>query len=230
MTPYYEHAGITIYHGDCREILPTLPKCDLLLTDIPYGKVNRADSGLRSLDKGSADDADFDLQTVIESMVWSCIGSIYVWCGTEQVSPIRAAMVFAMLSTRLCVWEKTDPSPMNGQHLWLSSIEVCVYGKRPKAVFNEFCASPVFRGPSADTNGHPTPKPEWLMRKIVNVSANAGQTLIDPFCGSGTSLVAAKALGLTAIGIDNEERWCELSAKRLSQEVFDFQPERELST
>jgi DNA modification methylase len=223
MKPYYEHGGITIYHGDCRELFRELPQFDCVLTDIPYGEVNRESSGLRELNKGCADVADFNLYDMALALVAHCSGSIYVWCGTEQVGTLRTVVRGQGLSGRLCIWEKTDPSPMNGQHLWLSSVECCVFGKRTGAVFNEFCCSPVFRGPSADSNGHPTPKPEWLMRRLLKASSRPGQTVLDPFCGSGTTLAAAKALGLKAVGIEQKEEWAEMCAKRLSQEVFDFE-------
>jgi len=223
MKPYYEHAGITIFHGDCREILPQLPKVDAVITDPPYGEVNRSTQGLRLLDKGCADAEKFPLAEILPQLVIRG-SSLYVWCGTEQVSGIRSAFVDAGLSTRLCIWEKTNPSPMNGQHLWLSSIECCVYGKEQGAVFNQFCESPVFRGPIAEQNGHPTPKPEWLIAKLIRASTADAATVLDPFMGSGTTLVAAKNLGRKAIGIELEERYCEIAAQRLSQEVLEFEP------
>ena len=70
-------------------------------------------------------------------------GSIYIFCSTEQVSEIRRLLGLNKLSTRLIIWNKTNPSPMNGQYIWLSSVECCVYGKFPKATFNEHCKGSV---------------------------------------------------------------------------------------
>ena len=219
MKPYYDHAGIVIHHGDCRDILPELPKVDLVLTDPPYGGCNRADNGLRSLDKGAADE-----QTVPNGVVADmCAGHAdcaYVWCGTEQVSEYRAAFVRMGFSTRICVWEKTNPSPMNGEHLWLSSLELCVFGKRNAATFNAHCESPIWRYPVQAHQQHPTQKPLRLMQTLMNASSNAGDTILDPFMGSGTTLRAAKDLGRRAVGIEIEERYCEIAAKRLEQEVL----------
>lgn len=224
MKPYYEDtkAGIVIYHGDCRQILPELPNVELVLTDVTYGEVNRESNGLRNLDKGKADTRTMSDLQLIECCTACCSGSIYVWCGIEQVSGFRGYLANRNFSTRLCIWEKTNPSPMNGEYLWLSSIECCVFGKLPKSTFNLFCASPILRGTTADANGHPTPKPEWLFSKLIQASSNPQQTILDPFMGSGTTLRAAKDLGRKAIGIEIEERYCEIAARRLSQEVFQF--------
>ena len=219
-TPYYIEDGVALYHGKAEDILPTLKPADLVLTDVPYGAVNRKSGGLRNLDKSDADQTDMTPETLARLLIPSSKGSIYIWCGTEQVSCLRAAMVAEGMSTRAVVWEKTNPSPMNGQHLWLSSIELCVYGKRAGAEFNEVCASPVWRGPVAESNGHPTPKPQWLMNKLIQASSSKGQTVLDPFCGSGTTLRAAKDLGRKVVGIEANERYCKIAVARLSQEVL----------
>jgi len=217
MTPYYqdEKAGVVIYCGDCRAILPMLPlPAALCLTDIPYGEVNRASNGLRNLDKGDADTPTMPIEDVIQTLM-PCGSSLYVRCGTEQVSSLRAAFVEGGLSTRLCVWEKSNPSPMNGQYIWLSAIEACVFAKRPKATFNEHCASPVWRGSTQHSKDHPTQKPLWLFERLVSASSLEGDLVIDPFMGSGTTLVAAKRLGRRATGIEISEQYCEIAAKRL---------------
>src|SRR3989304_1918814 len=94
VSPYYSHAGIEIYHGDCRDVLPSLGRFDLLLTDIPYGEVNRASSGLRNLDKGSADTATVTPEWVAAQTAPLCT-SAYAWCGTEQGSDLRREFVVA---------------------------------------------------------------------------------------------------------------------------------------
>lgn len=135
-----------IYNMDCFEGMKAIDdkSIDLVLTDIPYGKCNgRNEGGIRKINKGDADEVSFSISELVAQL--SCItrGSIYMFCGTEQVSIIREAMEDNGMTTRLCIWEKTNPSPMNGQHLWLSSVECCVFGRFPKATFNEFCKSSV---------------------------------------------------------------------------------------
>jgi site-specific DNA-methyltransferase (adenine-specific) len=220
--PYYEHGGITIYHGDCREVLPTLPPCDLVLTDPPYNEVNRDSSGLRRLDRGLADSLTVDVPSFARLMWSATIGSVYVWCGIEQVSDWKREFVSLGMSVRHAVWQKSNPSPMNGEHVWLSAIENCIYGKKAGGTFTKFCAAPVWRGPTEPDSEHPCAKPLWLFTELVLASSKEHDTVLDPFAGSGTSLVAAKNENRKAIGIEIEEKYCEISAKRLSQEVFQF--------
>ncbi len=209
----------SIICGDCLEILKDFPdNCvDLVLTDIPYGGVTRSDNGLRNLNFGEADIVTFDLQVLIPEFVRISKGSIYVFCGTEQVSEIRRMMVKMGLSTRLLIWEKTQVHPMNCQHIWLSSVECCVYGKKPGAVFNDNYRSCVLRykpGKSKEL-GHPTVKPTDLFLDLATVSSDFNNLILDPFCGSGTTCVTAKMLGRRYIGIDISEKYCNIARMRL---------------
>jgi DNA modification methylase len=202
--------------GDCLEVMADWPDgcVDLVLTDIPYNKVNRPSNGLRNLDKGAADSAKFDWG-VISDMANVAVGSMYIFCGTEQVSLIRATCVGLGMSTRLGIWQKTNPPIMNGQHLWLSAIECCVYAKWPRGTFNRHCVSPVWHGPTERQQIHPTQKPLWLFKELIGASSNPTDLILDPFCGSGTTCVAAKKLGRKYIGIDISPEYCEIARKRL---------------
>ena len=186
----------------------------LVVTDIPYNKVNRKTGGLRQIDKGEADSLPVDAKDIASLLSDKITGSAYMFCGTEQVSEIRSAWVAAGLTTRVCVWEKTNPSPMNGEHLWLSSLELCVFGRKPKATFTRFCASPVFRLPSKPRM-HPCEKPVLLMEWLIDASSHIGDIVLDPFCGSGTTCVAAKRLGRRYIGIEIDEGYCEIARERV---------------
>jgi len=226
-----EIGDATLYLGDCMDILPTLDKVDAVITDPPYGEVNRKNSGLRNLDRGVADVADFEIKE-LATLLAKHGSSVYVWCGTEQVSELRAAMVNFGMSSRLCIWEKTNPSPMNGQHLWLSSIETCVFGKESGATFNEHCASPVFRMATEPKEYHPTAKPIPLMERLIQASTNEGMTVIDPFMGSGTTGVAAIQMGRKFIGIEREPKYFDIACKRIEQasrqvDMFIEQPKQE---
>lgn len=219
MTPYYQDDACTIYHGDCRDVLPQLGRFDLLLTDIPYAEVNRKSGGLRNLNKGDADVATFDVQWLVGSASIAAVTS-YVWCGIEQVSGIRKGFVSHGLTTRLCIWEKTNPSPMNGERLWLSSVECCVFARSGGAHFDRKCASPVWRCPVERNQVHPTQKPVSLFREIISASCPIGGLVVDTCLGSGTTLVAAKLEGRRAVGIELNEKYCEIAANRLAQGVL----------
>lgn len=165
-----------LYNTNCFNIFKKLKdkSVDLVVTDIPYGEVNRTSNDLRKLDKGAADVVTFDLDAFVTECVRVCKGSIYIFCGIGQVSTIRAKLVQLKLSTRLCIWEKTNPSPMNGDKLWLSGIECCVYGKFPKATFNQHCKNSVFRFPCGRNKIHPTQKPLPLISYLIESSSNEG--------------------------------------------------------
>jgi site-specific DNA-methyltransferase (adenine-specific) len=220
MKPYYEQDGITIYHGDCKGLLSLVPPVELVLTDPPHGVVNRDSGGLRSLDKGAADMETLSPAEIVSLLAPLIRGSAYIWCGTEQVSGLRSTLVDVGLTTRLGVWLKTNPSPMNGQYLWLSALEVCVFARRKGATFNEFCKAPFWSGPRASTKDHPTAKPLWLMERLILASSEPGSTVLDPFMGSGSTLVAAKMKGRKAIGVEIEEGYCQTAAERVARAVL----------
>lgn len=193
-----------LYNTDCFNIFKKLKdkSVDLVVTDIPYGEVNRTSNDLRKLDKGAADVVTFDLDAFVTECVRVCKGSIYIFCGIGQVSTIRAKLVQLKLSTRLCIWEKTNPSPMNGDKLWLSGIECCVYGKFPKATFNQHCKNSVFRFPCGRNKIHPTQKPLPLISYLIESSSNEGDTVFDPCMGSGTTGEACLKLNRKFIGCE----------------------------
>ena len=209
----------TVICGDCLEVMKSMPdNCvDLVLTDIPYGKVNREDSGLRVLSKGNADIETFDLSEFIDECVRIASGSIYVFCGTEQVSQIRHSFVASGLSPRLIIWEKTNPTPMNGQYLWLSGIECCVYGRNPKATFNSSCRNTVLRYPSGQSKIHPTQKPRLLFKDLLKTSSHEGDLVFDPCCGSGTTCIESELLGRNYIGIEISPEYCAIARKRIQE-------------
>jgi len=208
-----------IVTGDCLApgfLLDMPDACvDAVVSDIPYGVVNRDSGGLRNLDKGIADEETFAVDE-IAGQSWRLAQSVYVFCGTEQVSELRACLVVLGMTTRLCLWEKSNPSPMNGERLWLSSVEACVFGRSPNAYFAERCAAPVWRGPIARNQMHRTQKPLWLMSRLVSASVPAGGIVLDFCAGSGTTCVAAKKLGRRWIGIEIDEKYAKIARHRVA--------------
>lgn len=218
-TPY-----LTLHHASCADILPTLEanSVEMVLTDIPYGEVNRASSGLRELNKGAADVVTFDLRLAIREAVRVAKGSVYIFCGIEQVSEIRKQMVEQGLSTRLVIWEKTNPSPMNGDKLWLSGIECCVFGRKANATFNRHCKNTVFRFPSGQSKRHPTEKPVPLLEELITASTNEGDTVLDFTMGSGSTGEACLKHKRKFIGVELDETYFVLARNRLE----DYQASR----
>lgn len=225
--PYYEHGGITIYHGDCREILPCVfdtrawvcgeyPDC--VITDPPFnaGKEygEKSDDNLTWLHYG-----DF-LCPLIKQLEEISYGPVFVFLSVNGMLEISSRL----RPRHVCIWNKPMSfAPRMGGSPFLAHFEPClVYGK----VWGEggrvpdWFISDVWSHCPAERNGHPCPKPESLLRQLI--AATPFQKFLDPFCGSGTTLVAAKNLNRRAIGIEIEEKYCEIAAKRLSQEVFDF--------
>ncbi len=201
MKPYYDHAGITIYHGDCREILPTLPKVDLVLTDPPYG-IARVMKGGKGTGHWTllSDGNPWDNEAPDLNFLNGKADTTIIWGGNYfPLAPSRCWLV----------WDKLNAVPTMGQcELAWTSMD------RPIQRFEW----PVGRV----QYGHPTEKPIELIMWSISESRTSAD-IIDPFMGSGTTLRAAKDLGRKAIGIEIEEKYCEIAAKRLSQEVFDFE-------
>jgi site-specific DNA-methyltransferase (adenine-specific) len=199
LTPYYDDGnGIVIYHGDCREILPQLPKVDLVLTDPPYGiaQVMRGGKGAGRwtlLSDGNPWDNEApDLQFMMDTA-----GTYVIWGGNYFSLPLSRCWL---------VWDKLNAVPTMGQcELAWTSID------RPIQRFEW----PVGR----NNHGHPTEKPLELIAWSIKQSRTSGM-ILDPFMGSGTTLRAAKDLGRKCIGIEIEEKYCEIAVKRLSQEVL----------
>lgn len=219
MTPYYEHAGITIYHGDCREILPQLPACDLLLTDPPY-ELGATGCGLAGGRQYLADikghiDGGFDIALPDRFPNWIC------FCAKKQLRDLLAATGSRVWS--LVTWNKPNPTPLCAGN-YLPDTEYIVHAYQPGRLFGEYRDTSRFIVYPAERNAfdHPTVKPLPVVSKMMRLGSKEGELIIDLFMGSGTTLRVAKDLGRRSIGVEIEERYCEMAARRLSQEVIDF--------
>lgn len=219
----YEDESVTIFNNRAEDILPCLQtdSAAVVLTDIPYNGVNRDSSGLRDLDRGEADSAPVNLAWIATESA-RLAPSVYVFCGWGQFSTLVEEFDRLGMSTRVGVWHKTNPSPMNGEHLWLSGVELCVFARRKGATFTRNCEVPVWRGATEPRDDHPTAKPEWLWKHLLLSSAEPGDLVVDPFNGSGTTTAMAKLLGMRAIGIDINPAFCEVAATRVRQGVLPW--------
>ena len=203
--------------GDCLELMKDIPdkSIDAVITDIPYNETNRESNGLRILDKGTADSAIFDIDKLLIELDRICAGSIYAFCGFTQYSKIDKYFRENRYSRRCIVWEKTNPSPMNGQHIWLSSVECCVYGKFRNATFNEHCKGSVLNFSCGRGKIHPTEKPIKLFEYIVSVSSNEGDLVLDPFAGGGTTAIACKNKNRNWILIEKDPEYYKMAEIRI---------------
>jgi site-specific DNA-methyltransferase (adenine-specific) len=207
MKPYFEEDGITIYHGDCREILPALP-CDVIVTDPPYGV---------GKDYGVCNNTLEVFQEAVR-LVSSRKLPAAVFCPIVRILdlPVRPQWIAAWTKRYGASGLIAYPIYPHWEAIalyWISGDYAGNRGHRSD-VFN-------FAPAKAQGSGHPTPKPLDLMKELVGWMPSGA--VCDPFMGSGTTLRAAKDLGRRAIGIEIEERYCEIAANRLRQGVLELQ-------
>jgi site-specific DNA-methyltransferase (adenine-specific) len=225
VTPYYQDSKVTIYHGDCREVLPTLSAVDLLLTDPPF----------------------FMPVTHYASRVewaksWGDLSILWAWWGLildtakPRMKPTASAAVFCdgpsyavfypeiyrrFDQVRSLVWDKCH---FGMGHQWRKQHELLIVGRFAESKWTGPKNLPdILRAKTvpSDDRQHPVDKQDAILRQLIEPLTEAGDTVLDPFCGGGSTLFAAKQLGRNAVGVEIEERYCELAARRCSQEM-DF--------
>jgi site-specific DNA-methyltransferase (adenine-specific) len=236
MRPYYEQDGITIYHGDCREILPTLPGVDLVLTDPPYASGARRDADRQVRGSMLREFADEDWFSHDSMTTWGF--SWFLRGVMTEVKPLLAqgAHIYVFTDWRQqpnvyglleatgyrvnhsLVWDKEH---FGMGAYWRNQHEHIVFASHgtPQPMRNRGMGSVIrCKNVRPDDRVHPTEKPSKLLRSILEAAPEG--LVLDPFMGSGTTLRAAKDLNRKAIGIEIEERYCEIAAKRLQQSVM----------
>ena len=216
ITPYYERDGIVIYHGDCREVLPTL-QADVVITDPPYGL------GFPYLSYDDSRDALRSLITTTVPTMRSIAQRTVILCGPTQIG------LYPEPDWVSCVtWNTTGSFGRYGYSQWTP---VLCYGADIGGFgsVNGILKGDVIRisggagvgfQRSNDEKQHTCPKPLNLMQIVVGRFTLPGDVILDPFMGSGTTLRAAKDLGRRAIGIEIEEKYVEIAARRLEQQVL----------
>ena len=199
--PYYQEDGITIYHGDCREILPELPKVDLVLTDPPYG------IGKESWDK-----------------------TYYEWCESVCLfAGKRVCIIPGIWALGKCISQMGDdykwtiaghkPAAMTNGKIGLNKWQPAVVGGDIKRIGSDAFD---FHQTGEGKQGHPCQKPLKYINWLVGKLSSEGETVLDPFMGSGTTLVAAKNADRQAIGVEIEKKYCDIAIERLAQGVLKF--------
>jgi DNA modification methylase len=206
--PFYEDSAVTIYHGDCREILPHV-QADVLVTDPPYGIAYKPAGGEGAL----------YARNKMAPVIGDSIPFDPRWLLGWDRLVLFGANHFAHLlppSATWFVWDKREGYKED----WFADCEMAWSNTGgPARLFRHYWMGGITAS-ERYSKLHPTQKPVALMRWVINRVTKPGETIADPYCGSGPILVAAKDLGRKAIGIEIEERYCEIAARRCAQEVL----------
>jgi site-specific DNA-methyltransferase (adenine-specific)/modification methylase len=222
MQPYYDDGKITIYHADCRDVLPTLGPVDLVLTDPPYGVAERTDRKTRKRGSLAAcndfpaiygDNEPFDPSHLLRFPRLVLFGANHY----AQMLPPSPSWI---------VWDKRagiqskrgDAFNDNGdaEMAWTNL-------GGPVRVYSHLWMGMLKASERDDRRLHPTQKPVALMARIIQTYTEPDALIVDPYAGSGPVAAAAKQLGRRCIAIEISERYCEIAAMRLQQEVFDLE-------
>ena len=218
---------IKLLQGDCMELMKNIPNesIDLVLTDIPYNVVNREDNGLRKLDKENADILTFDLINFLEQLYDKAKSTIIIFCGKEQVSIIHSYFNDKQKkgkgTVRQLIWEKSNPSPMNGQHIYLSGVENAIWFKKRGGTFNAHCKNTVFKYPIGRSKLHPTEKNHLLLQELILDNSNENDLILDPCMGSGSTGVVALQNNRNFLGIELNQNYFEIAKNRLEGLQYD---------
>lgn len=217
MKPYYQDSYSTIYNCHCEEILPNLDVVDLLLTDPPYGigeslGKNKSRDGLATAkDYGVA---DWDTQRIKKELLHLCLGAAnnsIIFGGNYYTD-------FLNQNNCWLIWDKENTGDFADCEIAWTSLPGSI--RMIKYMWNGMLKK------KPEDRWHPTQKPlevmSWCILQADLKLKQPQQTILDPFMGSGTTLRAAKNLNRKAIGVELDEKYCEIAAKRLSQEVICF--------
>lgn len=238
MTPYYTDDSVTLYHGDCRDVLLTMDRrsVDCVITDPPYsarthestrsnsdrakGHGNRVLSGSFGFDSITLD----DLRAVMETLGGITRGWVVSSLDYHHAFALEQSPPDGLRMLRIGVWVKPNPMPQISGDRPGQGWEAIgfLHRAQQRPVWNGGGRSGVWFNRVAQNEGHPTTKPLAMVQDWVTLFTNPGDTILDPFAGSGTTLRAAVNEGRKATGIEIDESYCELIAKRLSQGVLDF--------
>jgi len=218
MKPYYESGGSTIYHGEAEQVLPFVGPFDLVLTDPPYG-IGEA-NGKNKTRTNAAVATDYGVATWDDK-------PIPQWLLDMALSKGRWGIIFGgnyyTLPPSSCwlVWDKDNTGDFADCELAWTNLQKAVRKLRWR--WNGMLQE--HGGIHKEARWHPTQKPVEVMKWALSHAPEGTRTVLDPFMGSGTTLVAAKELGLSALGIEREERYCEAAVKRLAQaQLFGSMP------
>ncbi len=227
MKPYYEKNGQTIFHGDCLKIMKQFSdkSFDLCLTDPPYG-ISQKSGGFRGkeLDFGKWDKfTKKQLKNLLRQIIRVIRGTIFMFCSAEQLSFLLTELKKKDFLTRQLIWYKPTAFSMNADKMYMWATENIIWAKKRKAKFNPRLKRNLFVCNSeSNQRWHKTQKPIKLIKEFILDATDENDTILDPFMGSGTTLVAARQLGRKAVGIEINQKYCEIAKQRLRQETLNL--------
>jgi DNA modification methylase len=247
--PYYQDETVTLYHGDCREVLPSITGVGCVVTSPPYNQIGKMSSPsgmfvgngwLSEVERnGYADDMPEDAyqswQVDIAGLLAASTrpGASFFYNhklryrDQQPLHPLDLVRRFPGWWMRQeIVWDRTRSMVFNAR-MFPPSDERIYWLVRDGADFTWRQEGTknlsVWRmAPPTDVEGHPCPFPSQLVTRCLTATTDAADTVLDPFAGSGTTLKVSKMLGRRSIGIERDERYCEIAARRLDQGVLDF--------
>lgn len=237
MTPYYERNGIVILHGDCRDILPQLEQVDHVITDPPYAAETH--EGARTdgpQGEGTAILIDFAsfTETDIRNAFTLAAPLVRRWAVSfmdwRHVAAMEKCPPAGLRFVRFGIWYKPNGAPQFTGDRPSTGWEALAFMHRDECrlSWNGGGRHGVFIEPKVNTE-HPTGKPVTLVSQLIELFTDPGETILDPFMGSGTTLVAAKKLGRKAIGIEISQDYCRIAKERLEatpEPLFVLPPEK----
>ena len=223
MKEFIQNEIDTINNDNWMDYMKIMPdECvQLTLTDIPYGVVNRDSNGLRNLNKEEADVMTFDLSDFLSEVYRVTSGTIIIFCSKEQISEIYKFFSDKQKknkgTVRQLIWKKSNPSPMNGQHIYLSGIENAIWFKKKGATFNAHCKNTVFDFPCGRSKLHPTEKNHNLLKELILDNSNEQDIVFDPCAGSGSHLLVAKENNRHYLGVELNKEYFKIACNNVLQ-------------
>lgn len=223
MSPYYSDDAVTLYHGDCRQV-SAWRDADVLVTDPPYGM--RWESRFGDARKGTKDQLGAKDVVAGDADTAARDAVLFAWGRRRPAIVFGSWRVTRPAAVRsLLIWHKQGAysGPLNAA-FFTNHEEIYIIGdgewRKSAPPLRSVIMTTEHRSQAVRDGEHPTPKPVGLMEVLIDRCPPGA--IADPFAGSGSTLVAAKQLGRRAIGVELDERYCEIAAHRLSQDVLDF--------
>jgi DNA modification methylase len=220
--PFYMDSDITIYNEDCLNVIDSLPPIDCIITDPPYGiNFNRGyNKEYKQLVNG---DDGFTVMFFLDEMLalyqkkLKVGGAIYLFTRYDVMPYWWIKIKRYFTAKNIIIWDKGGGGIGDLEGNYANDYEMIIYATNGRHLLNGKREGAVWNIPKVKTEHHPTQKPESIIKKIIEKSCPANGLILDPYMGSGTTLLAAKNLGRKAIGIELSREYCDVAKGRLTK-------------